>query len=69
MENLVCVQVYKNRIEAELAKSQLEGSGIESFISVDDCGGAHPFIALGTGGAELLVKKDDIQKARDILNI
>ena len=68
MEDLVCVQVYKDRFEAELAKSHLEGSGIESSIDDDDCGGAYPSMAMLTGGAKLLVRKDDIQKARDILN-
>ena len=68
MEDLVCVQVYKDRLAAEMAKSHLEGSGIESSIDVDDCGGAYPFMVMLTGGVKLLVRRDDIQKARNILN-
>lgn len=66
MDNLVCVRTYFDRAEANIAKSVLAGSGIDSFIKADDEGGMLPF-QLGGSGLELMVKQDDLEKAREIL--
>jgi len=50
-----------------VAKGLLAEQGIESIISADDCGGYRPQMVFGTGGVQLIVKKDDTDKAIKIL--
>jgi len=69
MADLICIKNYNNRTEAELVKSILESSGIEAVVSADDCGGSYPNLSLVTGGTRLLVKEEDAQKAREVLEI
>ena|SRR5215475_5107652 len=63
---LVTVADFSNRIDAEIALSALEASGIESFVSADDAGGVQP--GLWMKGVRLLVRDDDVERALDILN-
>ena len=67
MANLVCIKTYQNRMEAELAKGLLESKDIKAMVSADDVGGMNPALLWATGGVRLLVKKNDIQKATEIL--
>ncbi len=69
MADIICIKNYNNRVEAELAKSFLEDSDIEATVSTDDCGGWYPHLLFGTGGARLLVKEEEAQKALEILEI
>lgn len=69
MLDLICIKVFLNRFEAELAKNLLEDSGINSVISADDCGGLRPDIGFSTGNVSLLVGKDDYEKAKEILRV
>jgi hypothetical protein len=63
---LVAVADFQNRIDAEIAHSALEASGIESFVSGDDAGGVQP--GLWMKGVRLLVREDDASRALNILN-
>ena len=63
---LVAVADFPNRIDAEIAHSALEASGIESFVSGDDAGGVQP--GLWMKGVRLLVREDDADRALDVLN-
>ena len=63
MSELECVGFFSNKIEAELFKATLEGDGIVATILVDDIGGMYP----GVGGARVLVKREDLEKAKVIL--
>ncbi len=67
MGDLVCVKTYNNRIEAGFAMNILESEDILSFISADDCGGAYSALSKAYGGVKLLVKKEDLKMANDIL--
>ncbi len=67
MGDLVCVKTYNNRIEAGFELNILESEGILSFISADDCGGAYSALSKAYGGVKLLVKKEDLKMANDIL--
>lgn len=67
MKKLVCVKVYSNRIEAEMAKGLLESQGIKSIIRADDAGGMRPDLLWARGGAKLLVCAKDEGTAREIL--
>ena len=66
-EDLVCVKTYNNRIEAGFAMNILESEGILSFISADDCGGVYSALSKICGGVKLLVKKEDLEMANDLL--
>ena len=56
---------FATRSDAELAQGALEAAGIESVIEADDAGGAYPFDL--TGGARLLVAKEDAEDAAAVL--
>ena len=68
MDDYISVTEFNNHAEAEMAKEQLESSGINSIIHSDDCGGmagGQTFIR----GVQLLVSKSDIIIAKKILRI
>ena len=64
MEQFICIKTYPDRLSAELAKTFLEARGVKSIVSGDDYGGSNPWLLAATGGARLLVKSSDVQKAR-----
>ena len=63
---LVCVGTYPAEALAELARMRLEASGIESFITSDDCGGMLPFLQSATG-VRLSVGEPDAESAARVL--
>lgn len=67
MADLICIKTYNNRVEANLAKGLLVTNGVEAVISADDAGSMYPHLTLVTGGIRLLVKKEDVQKALELL--
>jgi len=67
MAKLICIKTYPTRIEAELAKGYLEEGGIRSIVSADDAGGMHAPLMQATGGARLLVREKEKEKALDLL--
>ena len=64
---LTRIRTFLYRHEAEMAKELLEQSGIEVMISSDDHGGVRPSLAYA-GGVDLLIKKEDVSKATELLN-
>lgn len=64
---LIVARVFTFRHEAEIARGMLEADGIEAVIVADDCGGLRPFVGAASGGARLLVRRSDAQKARKLL--
>lgn len=64
---LVTLKIFPTRVEAEIAKSLLESMGIKAMVSADDAGGmmAAPFAY--TAGVELIVREEDLDKAKKIL--
>ena len=67
MGTLITIKTYPDRTGAELAKGLLESKGIKAMVSADDAGGMNPALLWGTGGARLLIKKKDVQKATEVL--
>ena len=65
MEDLKIIKKYLNRIEAEIDKGILSANDIESMISADDVGGVRAHLAIGN--VKLLVRKEDFDKASEIL--
>ena len=62
----VVVSSFNDRFEAELAQSALEAAGIESMVRSDDAGGMRPAMAF-SNGAELIVRREDAERAAEIL--
>jgi hypothetical protein len=62
--DLIAVSTFRSTAEAQIAKGILDEVGIESMIRADNAGGMYPAIS----GAELLVRSEDSDKARDALH-
>ena len=67
MNDLVNIRTFTQRYEAEIAQGLLSEAGIESMISADDCGGQRPDLSVRMGGVQLVIRKEDIEKANEIL--
>lgn len=63
--DLVVIRTYVNNFEAEIDKTTLEAAGLLSMIRSDDCGGLRPHLWMG--GVELLVRTEDADRAREII--
>jgi hypothetical protein len=61
--DLIVVSTFPSAADAQIAKGILEGAGIDSMIRSDDAGGMYP----GIGGADLLVRTEDAEKATEAL--
>jgi hypothetical protein len=62
--DLVVVSIFRSTPDAQIAKGVLDEAGIDSMIRADNAGGMYPAI----GGAELLVRTEDVHKANEALN-
>jgi hypothetical protein len=65
--NLILVETYGTRAEAELAKSELESAGIPAMIQADTAGGMREHLAWSGQGFKIFVREDDAPAARQIL--
>ena len=66
MTNRAVLRTFNSRPEAELVRSILAGSEIESFIVSDDCGTIDPALGFGRGVA-LLVDSEDLDRASRVM--
>jgi len=66
MSDIVCIQTYPNRPDAEFAQSILKAGGVKSIVSADDAGGTHPELPF-TRGVRLLISAHDTARARELL--
>ena len=64
-DDLVVIRTFVNKFEADVAKSALDASNIESLIRADDADGLQP--GLWLAGVELLVREEDVQQAEEVL--
>jgi len=62
---MIVLQTFPNRIEAEMAEGALRGAEIDAMVSGDDAGGVEP--GLWTRGVRLLVWQEDAERAREVL--
>jgi len=62
--DLIAISTFRSVADAQIAKGILDETGIESMIRADNAGGMYPAMS----GAELLVRSEDIGKARDALH-
>ena len=61
--DLVAVSTFPSIADVSIAKGILDEAGIDSMIRADNAGGMYPAI----GGPELLVRSEDLDKARNAL--
>src|SRR5262249_9174271 len=66
--NLVVVQSFGTRAEADIALSILESSGVEAMIQADTAGGMRQHLAWSGLGFRVLVCEDDAAVARNLLS-
>jgi hypothetical protein len=66
---LVVVHTFGSRSEADLATSALEASGIDAMIRADSGGRQEPAIAWAGTGFQVLVRVEDADAAREVLEI
>jgi hypothetical protein len=66
--NIVVVQSFGTRAEAEIALSILESSRIEAMIQADTAGGMREHLAWSGLGFRVFVCEEDVAMARDVLN-
>ena len=63
---LVVVRTFSNKFEADVAKSALDGAGIESMVRTDASGNVQPGMWM-SNGVDLIVRAEDAAAARDII--
>ena len=67
MSELVCVETFPDRLEAEMAKTLLEANGINAAFSADDAGGMRPDLGFTSGGVKLFVLDENVERAVELL--
>jgi len=65
---LVVVQTFGSRVEAEMAKSHLEAEGIDAMVQADTAGGMREHLAWSGAGFRLLVRAEDEAAAKEVLS-
>jgi hypothetical protein len=65
-DDAVVLQIFYNRIEAEMAQGILESEGIETVIMADDAGGTYPMLQF-LRGVKLMVAAEEKARAPQIL--
>ena len=65
--DLVTIRSYDGRPEAEAAKTFLAENGIPATVIVDDAGGMRPDLLMAMGGARLVVRNQDADRALEML--
>jgi Putative prokaryotic signal transducing protein len=64
---LVVVHTFGSRQEADLAASALAAADIEAIVRADTGGGMQPSIAWAGVGVQVIVRAEDAEAARAIL--
>ena len=67
-DNFTCVRTFIHRYEADFAQSRLESHGVPSMVAGDDQGGTSPHLLTGSGGARLIVRREDADSALHLLD-
>jgi hypothetical protein len=67
MSDWVMAASYASRAQAEMMVELLRNEGVAAMARIDDAGGLRPEIVLGTGWAKVVVRAEDRDRAREIL--
>ena len=68
MTDLVCLQEFSSRMEAELARGILEANEISAPGFADGGGGSFNGVLFSSGVARLMVLQLDLEQARQLLD-
>jgi hypothetical protein len=66
---LITIATYSTRFDAEFAKNILVAHGVRAMVSADDVGGMRVMPFAYTSGAELIVRQEDVDRAKALLLI
>jgi hypothetical protein len=65
-DDLVVVETFLRRSQAEVARTALEAGGVEAILRTDDFGGVGPGVDIDEG-VRLVVRAEDRERAEEIL--
>ena len=65
-DEVVVVENFSTRMEAEMAAGVLEAEGVYALVTADDAGGTYPPLQY-LRGVRLIVSPEDEKRAREIL--
>ena len=68
-DDLVVARTFNSRPEADLARGALEAAGIDSMVRADSGGDMRPAIAWSGDGFQVVVRTEDVDTAREILDL
>jgi putative signal transducing protein len=68
-DGLVVARSFYTQPEAELARSALDAAGIDAMIRADSGGNMQPAPAWAGDGFQVIVRADDLEAAREILDL
>jgi hypothetical protein len=68
-DDLVVARAFNTRPEADLARSALDAAGIDAIVRADSGGDMRPALAWAGDGFEVIVREDDVEAAREILDL
>jgi hypothetical protein len=69
MDELITVASFPDVSEAELARERLELEGVRAFVVNAQTSGVMPFLTSSTGGVRVQVQPQDLERAREILEV
>lgn len=67
MDELAVVASYDSEFAAQVARAHLESVGVDANVVSDDAGGAFPSLTPLGSGARVMVRSDDLERAREEL--
>ena len=68
-DDLLVARAFNTRPEADLARSALDAAGIDAIVRADSGGDMRPALAWAGDGFEVIVREDDVEAAREILDL
>jgi hypothetical protein len=69
LDDLTVARTFSTRPEADLAKSALDAAGIDAMVRADSGGDMRPAMAWAGDGFQVIVRADDLEAAREILDL
>ncbi len=61
------VATFGQRYEAEMAHGYLRDAGIPAAVAIDDAGGAYAGLTFSPNPARVMVRPEDLRRARRVL--
>jgi hypothetical protein len=65
--NLVLVQSFSTKPQADMAMSALKAADIDAIVRSEGLDGIWPHVAWSSGGFKIFVREEDLEDAREVL--